>query len=45
MRSSQGAEGLALLRLEWLDKGALAARGAQLAPQPPAWMKLPEDKA
>jgi hypothetical protein len=45
MRSSQGAEGLALLRLEWLDKGALAAGGAQLAPQPPAWMKLPEDKA
>jgi hypothetical protein len=44
MRSSQGAQGLALLRLEWLDKGALIAGGARLTPQPPAWMKLPEDK-
>ena len=44
MRSSQGAQGLALLRLEWLDKGALMAGGARLTPQPPAWMKLPEDK-
>jgi folate-binding protein YgfZ len=45
MRSSQGAQGLALLRLEWLDKGALAAGGARLTPQPPSWMKLPEPKA
>ena len=45
MRSSQGAQGLALLRLEWLDKGALSAGGARLTPQPPAWMKLPEEKA
>jgi len=45
MRSSQGARGLALLRLEWLDKGALAAGGACLTPQPPSWMKLPEPKA
>jgi folate-binding protein YgfZ len=45
MRSSQGAQGLALLRLEWLDKGALAAGGARLTPQPPPWMKLPEEKA
>ena len=45
MRSSQGTQGLALLRLEWLDKGALAAGGARLTPQPPPWMKLPEEKA
>jgi len=45
MRSSQGAQGLALLRLEWLDKGALTAGGSRLTPQPPAWMKLPEEKA
>jgi hypothetical protein len=44
MRSSQGAQGLALLRLEWLDKGALMAGEARLSPQPPSWMKLPEDK-
>jgi folate-binding protein YgfZ len=44
MRSSQGAQGLALLRLEWLDKGALTAGGSRLTPQPPPWMKLPEDK-
>jgi hypothetical protein len=44
MRSSQGARGLALLRLEWLDKGVLTAGGARLTPQPPSWMKLPEDK-
>ncbi|MCA3391638.1 MAG: folate-binding protein, partial [Roseomonas sp.] len=44
MRSSQGAQGLALLRLEWLDKGGLSAGGARLTPQPPPWMKLPEDK-
>ncbi|MCA3308698.1 MAG: folate-binding protein YgfZ [Roseomonas sp.] len=44
MRSSLCAQGLALLRLEWLDKGALIAGGARLTPQPPAWMKLPEDK-
>jgi hypothetical protein len=43
MRSSQGAQGLALLRLEWLDKGALMAGEARLTPQPPPWMKLPED--
>jgi folate-binding protein YgfZ len=45
MRSSHGAQGLALLRLEWLDKGPLLAGGARLTPQPPPWMKLPEDKA
>ena len=45
MRSSQGTQGLALLRLEWLDKGALAAGGARLTPQPPSWMRLPEPKA
>jgi folate-binding protein YgfZ len=45
MRSSQGGQGLALLRLEWLDKGALAAGEARLTPQPPAWMKMPEEKA
>jgi folate-binding protein YgfZ len=45
MRSSQGAQGLALLRLEWLDKGALAAGGARLTPQLLPWMKLPEEKA
>jgi folate-binding protein YgfZ len=44
MRSSQGAQGLALLRFEWLDKGALMAGGARLTPQPPPWMKLAEDK-
>jgi folate-binding protein YgfZ len=44
MRSSQGARGLALLRLEWLDKGVLTAGGARLTPKPPSWMKLPEDK-
>jgi len=45
MRSSQGARGLALLRLEWLDKGALSAGGARLTAKPPSWMKLPEEKA
>jgi glutamine synthetase adenylyltransferase len=45
MRSSEGGQGLALLRLEWLDKGALAAGEARLTPQPPPWMKLPEEKA
>jgi folate-binding Fe-S cluster repair protein YgfZ len=45
MRSSQGGQGLALLRLEWLDKGGLSAGEARLTPQPPAWMKLPEEKA
>jgi folate-binding Fe-S cluster repair protein YgfZ len=45
MRSSHGAQGLALLRLEWLEKGVLAAGGARLTPQPPPWMKLPEEKA
>ncbi|MFM7780407.1 MAG: YgfZ/GcvT domain-containing protein [Alphaproteobacteria bacterium] len=45
MRSSQGAQGLALLRLEWLDKGALSAGGARLTAKPPSWMKLPEEKA
>jgi len=45
MRSSQGAQGLALLRLEWLDKGALMAGSARLTPHPPPWMKLPEEKA
>ena len=44
MRSSQGAQGLALLRLEWLDKGPLMADEARVTPQPPAWMKLPEEK-
>ena len=44
-KSALGAQGLALLRLEWLDKGALAAGGARLTPQPPSWMKLPEPKA
>jgi hypothetical protein len=34
-----------LLRLEWLDKGALAAGGARLTPQLLPWMKLPEEKA
>ena len=45
MRSSQGAQGLALLRLEWLDKGVLTSGGGRLTPQPPPWMKLPEEKA
>ena len=46
MRSSQGTQGLALLRLEWLDKkGGLSAGGSRLTPQPPPWMKLPEEKA
>jgi len=45
MRSSQGAQGLALLRLEWLAAGPLTSGGAKLKPQPPAWMKLPEEKA
>jgi folate-binding protein YgfZ len=45
MRSSQGAQGLALLRLECLDKGALMAGEARVTPQPPPWMKLPEEKA
>ena len=44
MRSSQGGQGLALLRLEWLDKGPLTAGAARLTPQPPPWMKLPEEK-
>ena len=45
MRSSQGAQGLALLRLEWLGKEALMAGEARVTPQPPPWMKLPEEKA
>ena len=44
MRSSQGAQGLARLRLEWLDKGALTAGGARLTPQPPTWIQVPEPK-
>jgi folate-binding protein YgfZ len=42
MRSSQGARGLAVLRVECLDAGALLADGVALAPHVPSWMKLPE---
>jgi folate-binding protein YgfZ len=45
MRSSLGARGLALLRLECLGKGVLIAGEARVTPQPPPWMKLPEEKA
>jgi folate-binding protein YgfZ len=43
MRSGQGARGLALLRLEAL-RGAtpLACGAAQLTPDIPAWMIMPE---
>jgi folate-binding protein YgfZ len=43
MRSAEGAQGLALLRLEVLGgAAALTAGDARLKPQVPAWMKLPE---
>jgi folate-binding protein YgfZ len=41
MRSGRGAQGLALLRIEALDRAPLAAGGATLAPRIPAWMSLP----
>jgi hypothetical protein len=42
MRSGRGSQGLALLRLEALAAGHLAAGEARLAPRIPSWMRLPE---
>jgi folate-binding protein YgfZ len=41
MRSGSGQHGLAVLRLEALDTGALTCGEATLHPRPPCWMKLP----
>ena len=41
MRSSQGARGLAMLRLDALD-APLTAGGLAIAPRIPAWVRLPE---
>jgi hypothetical protein len=42
MRSSRDGTGLALLRLEAVDKAALMAGDARIVPLTPAWMRLPE---
>ncbi len=42
MRSGRDAMGLALLRLEALERAPLAAGDAVLHPRIPAWMRLPE---
>jgi len=42
MRSSRDGVGLALLRLEALGHGRLAAGEAVIEPTTPAWMRLPE---
>ena len=42
MRSSRDATGLALLRLETVDKDGLMAGSARILPITPAWMRLPE---
>ncbi len=41
MRSGIGAQGLAMLRLKALGAGPLRCGGAELRPDPPAWMRLP----
>lgn len=41
MRSARDGHGLALLRLEALDGGALIAGDARLCPRLPGWMHLP----
>jgi folate-binding protein YgfZ len=43
MRSASGGLGLALLRLEHLDK-ALTADAARVKPQRPDWLRLPESE-
>jgi hypothetical protein len=45
MRSGRDGLGLALVRLEYLDAGALAAGDARVTPRVPAWMRLPEGAA
>jgi folate-binding protein YgfZ len=42
MRSGRDAQGLALLRIEALDRGPLRTAEALLHPRIPAWMRLPE---
>jgi folate-binding protein YgfZ len=42
MRSAAGDLGLALVRLEALDKGPLTAGGATLTPRKPDWVKFQE---
>ncbi|WP_198370360.1 CAF17-like 4Fe-4S cluster assembly/insertion protein YgfZ [Roseomonas rosulenta] len=41
MRSGRGRRGLALLRLDALERSPLLAGGARLSPEIPAWMRLP----
>jgi hypothetical protein len=41
MRSGRDARGLALLRLDALDRAPFAAAGATLRPRIPGWMRLP----
>lgn len=41
MRSGRGDAGLALLRLDALDRAPFAAGAATLTPRIPAWMRLP----
>jgi folate-binding protein YgfZ len=42
MRSAAGDLGLALVRLEALDQGPLAAASARLTPRKPDWMRIQE---
>jgi folate-binding protein YgfZ len=42
MRSAAGDLGLALIRLEALDRGPLSAAGAKLTPRKPDWVRLQE---
>jgi hypothetical protein len=42
MRSGRDAQGLALLRLDALDRAPLRAGDTLLTPRIPAWMRLPE---
>ena len=39
MRSAAGGQGLAMLKLEALGRGDLAAGGVRLEPHPPAWFR------
>lgn len=45
MRSARDGHGLALLRLDALNGGALSAGEAQLTPRLPDWIRLPEKTA
>ena len=45
LRSVRGAAGLAVLRLEALEAGALDCGEARLTPHVPAWLRLPQTAA